>query len=97
MASSDEIVVITTGQLRAIVREENERFQESLLRLLATPRPHQRERLTVKEAAEELRCSPRTIRDMVTQGRLRAVRTGLGGSNRLLILRESLDEALEDA
>lgn len=53
-----------------------------------------RRTLTVKQAAEELSVHAKTVRRMVSDGRLRATRTGSGGSARVLVLRESLDELI---
>lgn len=54
-------------------------------------------RLTVKEAAEEIGCSTRQVRRLVATGRLRSSKLTHGGSSRLFLLREDVARVLAEA
>jgi excisionase family DNA binding protein len=86
------LVVLTPGQLVEIV-------EAAVTRALAVRFPAEppRERLTVDEAAEALRCSARHVRKLVAQGRLRGEKASTGGSSRLLIHRSEIERLLTAA
>jgi excisionase family DNA binding protein len=50
--------------------------------------------LDLKETAAVLRCSTRSVRRRVEDGRLRALRTAEGGSGRLLVPKSELKRLL---
>lgn len=91
--------VITPEQLEALVRDAVASGVAEALAANAPPRRAQgSDRLTVTEAAEALRCSPRQVRRLVSSGRLRATKIASGGSSRVLVTRGSVDALLaEDA
>ena len=61
-----------------------------------TPRPNRTtsipEVMTVREVAEQLRCSPRYVRGLIHNGKLKATRLVDGG--RFLIFKDSVDRLL---
>lgn len=74
------VAVISTDELRAIVREEIERALRAV----------QPDAMTAEQAAAYARRAPKTIRSWVASGRLAASHRG----RRLAIRREDLDRAL---
>lgn len=89
---TNQLAVVSLEQLTALVREAVR--AELAARFPPEPRPG---RLTVTEAAEELRCSGRHVRKLVAQGRLRAEKASLGGSSRTLIPRAEIERLLTEA
>jgi len=92
MSGSPTVIVTTPEQLRELVREAVR--AELAERFPADP---PRERLTVDEAAEALRCTGRHIRKLVSQGRLHGQKASTGGSSRLLIPRSEIERLLTAA
>lgn len=86
------IIVTTPEEIRAIV-------EAAVLRALAARFPVKPlpDRLTVDEAASELRCTTRHVRKLVAQGRLRGEKVSTGGSSRLLIPRREIERLLTAA
>jgi excisionase family DNA binding protein len=74
--------------IRDVVREE---LAQALARI-SQPQPESSARLTVEEAAKLLKCSTRSVRRYIEQGRLRASRATHGGGSRVLISRDSVEE-----
>jgi excisionase family DNA binding protein len=48
--------------------------------------------LTVAEAAKQLRCCERQVRKLIAAGRLNATKLAHGGSSRVLISQEAIDQ-----
>lgn len=86
------IIVTTPEELGRIVEAAVQRALA--VRFPIKPLP---ERLTVAEAAKELRCSPCNVRKLVRQGRLRGEKVSTGGSSRLLIPRTEIARVLTNA
>jgi excisionase family DNA binding protein len=87
-----------TALIRAAVRAELDLLRAELAaeQPAASP-PRGPERLTIGEAARELRCSERQVRRLLATGRLRATKLAMGGSSRALIARAELDRLLAEA
>jgi excisionase family DNA binding protein len=56
-----------------------------------------RDRLTVREAAAELRCCDRQVRRLIATGRLRVEKLASGGSSRVFIRRAEIERLLADS
>lgn len=78
------------AEKREIDRADEIAELESQLEELKTPRSV----LTVKQAAEELRCSQTAVRDMIKSGRLKAMEIGTGTQRKAYTIRRSDLEAL---
>lgn len=52
---------------------------------------------TIAEAAHALRTSARTIRRMISMGRIRPAKLSLGGSSRVLIARSELERLVSES
>lgn len=75
--------------IREAVREELATLRADIKSLLPKPTP---KLCTIKEAADELRMCETTVRRLIRQGRLRGGKAASGGSSRLLVSREALNE-----
>lgn len=95
-AAVTHIVVLTPHELAEIVR----RAVAEALALIGTQATNTHaltsKRLTIEEAANSLRCSPRQVRRLLATGRLRATRIASGGSSRVLVTKRSVDALLAE-
>jgi excisionase family DNA binding protein len=78
--------------VRAAVRAELEETRADD----ADPRAQAKERLTLREAANALRLSERSVRRLVAAGRLRAARVTGSGSSPIIIARSEVDRFLRE-
>jgi excisionase family DNA binding protein len=93
-ASQPERLVVHLSE-----RELAELIAVAVRRELASQRPvpahaARNERLTIKEAAERLRCSERHVRRLIALQRLSATRLTAGGSSRVMVSRASLERLI---
>lgn len=89
------LLLVSASGLKCVVREALGEFLEHLKN--AAGATTDAELQTIEEVAGELRCSPATVRRYIGTGRLRTVRTGHGGSGRVLIPRAELDAFIRDS
>jgi excisionase family DNA binding protein len=82
-----------TALIRAAVADALAPLLVELREQRPAPQPEGPARLTVGEAAEQLRCSTRQVRRMLARGQLRATKLG----RRVLISRAELERALREA
>lgn len=88
-----------TALIRAAVRAEFDALRAELLAERLDPVPAREpgsDRLTLAEAAELLRCHPRTVRRLIATGRLRALRLSLRGSSKVLVARAEAERFLRE-
>ncbi len=90
------IVLLTPEQLSELIEQAVARALTAHEAKSARP-PRASARLTVDEAAAELRCNPRHVRRLVSLGRLRAAKIGTGGRARLLIDRSDIETLLQES
>lgn len=92
-------VTLTVGELKALVQEivaaELEARLEQVLVRHSAQSPAKRDP-GIQETAEELGIHPRTVRQMIYDGRLEAVRLG-GRGSKVLVKRRSIDALLARA
>lgn len=67
------------------------------LRSLTLPARPKTSTMTVKETADEIKQSTKTVRNLVKSGRLKAAKLKPGGSSRILILRASVEQLLKES
>lgn len=76
-------LIITPDELKSIIKEAAEEGARKALMSMKPPDTNKR-LITVQEAATALRCTDKTIRERIKNGKIRAVRNG-----RSFLIRES--------
>ena len=94
MTVHSPIVVLSPAELDALIRST---VREELAAHRLEPCTPGLEILSVSEAADLLRCSARSVRRMLSTGRLRASKLASGGSSRLLIARAEVERLLRES
>lgn len=90
---SAAIVVVTPEALGELVRAA----VAEALALRDSPQRSEPARLTLKEAADMMRCSQRNVRRLLATGRLRSAKLSTGGSSRVLIARSDIERLLQES
>lgn len=85
------VVQLSELELRRIIQEG---VREALAAAQAQHKPEGDELIGAREVSRQLGCSTRTLRRMVSTGRLAAVKLGHGGSARLLFRRSDVQSVV---
>ncbi|MDB4988670.1 MAG: Helix-turn-helix domain [Myxococcaceae bacterium] len=94
---TEPLVVLTQEQLAQLIESAVTQALQRFQAAAAPAAPKQHAHLTVNEAADRIRCSPRWVRQLLSDGRLPTVKVGTTRTSHVRIPSAAVERLIADS